>query len=99
MPVLGPVAVPAGLYTGTFIVPRDRPAVLGDPVQVDAFALVGSNIVGKTAAAFTSQTSPAPAVYSFSLINYPTDPVGPGQIFQLSGQILPRPAGHCRSMN
>ena len=91
VPVLGPLAVGAGEYNGSFTVPRDRPAILGNSVHVEAFNLVGGRTVGQANVIFTSEPLPAPTAYEFTSIHLPIDPVLPGQAFQISGQISPPP--------
>ncbi len=92
-PIFGPVAVQAGTYQGKFTVPRNRPSHLGDPVQVDGYAMVSNRVTGKASAAFTSQPIPAPIAYQFSTVNLPPGPIQPGQTFQISGEITPPPGG------
>ncbi len=88
-PIFGPVAVGAGSYQGNFTAPSNRPAHLGDPVQVQAKAIVANRAAGNATATFTSQPIPTPTVYHFSAINLPPGPILPGQPFQINGEITP----------
>ncbi|UCC88310.1 MAG: hypothetical protein JSV81_03110, partial [Anaerolineales bacterium] len=61
LPVLGPLAVGAGSYSGNFRLPGDRPDPLGGLTSVTALNLVGNRVVGKAEASFQSQEpSPSP---------------------------------------
>ncbi len=98
-PVLGPLAVGAGTFSGSFTVPADRPAHLGDPVQVDAISLVAGRVVARASFEFISQPAPAPISYQISTLSLPSSPVSPGQVFNLSGQISPPPTGALSDYN
>jgi hypothetical protein len=98
-PVLGPLAVGPGTYSGSFTVPRNRPANLGDPVMVEATSLAAGRTVASASAEFISQPPPAPTAYQLTDVRLPTSPVSPGQIFTVSGVISPPPSGPLTDYN
>jgi len=88
LPVFGPVEVSPGIFEGDFLVPADRPAILGTDVEVQAVNMVGDGPIGLAAEFFTTQ-EPDPTPYSISNVILPPDGVNPGYTFPISGQISP----------
>lgn len=91
LPLFGPVAIGGTGYNNSFVVPHDRPAMLGDPVHVEAVNLVDGRVVNRTQVNFLSQPLP-PGGYAFSRVDLPAQPVKPGEVFTINGQISPPPA-------
>ena len=88
LPVFGPVEVSPGIFEGDFLVPADRPTILGTDVEVQAVNMVGDGQIGLAAEFFTTQ-EPDPTPYSISNVSLPPDGVNPGYTFPISGQISP----------
>lgn len=91
VPVFGPAPVAGGEYSSAFIVPRDRPAVLGEPVALAAVNLVNGRAVGRSETVFESMPSPSPVDYTFSRVDLPTGEFAAGEPITVSGQISPAP--------
>lgn len=89
-PVFGPVEVDAGAYEGDFLVPGDRPLPLGNDAEVKAVNLLASQVLGTSSTFFLSQ-EPGSNVYNFTNVLLPPDPVEPGNLFTITGQITPPP--------
>ncbi len=91
-PIFGPVTVNAGSYSNTFIIPQDRPVILGDLVELTALNLTSGRLIGSAVTVFESQPIPADQVFTFSQVSLPAVQVGAGETFTVSGQISPPPA-------
>lgn len=90
IPVYGPVDVEAGTYEGDFLVPGDRSIPLGTDAEVMAVNLLANQLLGSTSTYFVSQ-EPIPSNYTFTNVELPSDPVSPGSLFTITGQISPPP--------
>lgn len=91
VPVFGPESVPAGDYSGSFIVPFDRPVPLGGDVLLEAVNLRGGKAVARTGDYFVSLPVNEMPVYSIENVVLPVAPVEPGELFEINGQISPPP--------
>jgi hypothetical protein len=91
--VMGPIPVGAGSFSGSFVVPGDRPAPLGSSTVVTATNLVHGATLGTAGAGFTSQVGPPPPVYRVANLQAPTTGVPLGGLFTITGQISPPPMG------
>ena len=91
-PIFGPVSVSDPIFNGAFIVPHDRPAVLGVRVNVEAVNLVDGRVVGRIRDGFQSQPAPGVGGYTFDRIDLPTQAVDPGQVFTIAGKFSPPPS-------
>ena len=89
--VVGPLAVGAGSYTGSFVVPGDRPQPLGAATTVRATNLAGKNVLGTAEVSFASQTAPAPVNYTFTDMVYPTGRLAGCVNIVVNGRIAPAP--------
>lgn len=91
IPVFGPAPVGRGAYSSAFIVPRDRPANLGEVVPLAAVNQVNGRRVGYSETVFESMISPDPVGYSFSYVEMPPGEFSAGEAFTVTGQITPPP--------
>jgi hypothetical protein len=91
--VVGPLAVPAGSYSGSFIVPNDRPDPLGAVAAVRASNLVVGRVVGAATGSYRSEAGPAPAAYRVADLQLPGSDLPPGSQFTITGRISPAPQG------
>ncbi len=91
VPVFGPESVTGGDYSGSFIVPFDRPVPLGGDVLLEAVNLRAGKVIAKASDYFISIPISEMPVYSIENVVLPADPVEPGEVFDLSGQISPPP--------
>ncbi|MFN2138469.1 MAG: hypothetical protein ACK2UK_21105, partial [Candidatus Promineifilaceae bacterium] len=91
VPVFGPTPVAAGSFHNLFVVPQDRPAVLGERVIVSAYNLVSGRSVGRGETVFESQTPSAPIRYTLNQIKLPEGELDAGEFFTVSGRITPAP--------
>jgi hypothetical protein len=90
--VVGPIPVGAGVYSGSFVVPGDRPDPLGSPATVLATNLVVGLAVGQAELLFESLPGEPPPVYSVADLLTDLDGVAPGGGFTIRGRIDPPPA-------
>ena len=91
--VLGPLAVSSGSYSGSFVVPGDRPDPLGTPTTMQAVNLVGGLAVGRAEAGFQSQAGLLQPRYQVTGLQLPTGALPAGSQFTIHGQITPAPQG------
>jgi hypothetical protein len=91
--VLGPLAVSSGSFSGSFVVPSDRPDPLGEATTVQAVNLVGGLAVGRAEASFQSQAGSLQPRYQVTGLQLPTSAVAAGSRFTIRGQITPAPQG------
>lgn len=89
--VLGPLPVAGSAYSGTFLVPADRPSPLGSTCTVRASMLVLGHTLATVDAAFQSLTTSPILPYSLSPIALPGGRLAPGQVFSVTGRISPVP--------
>ncbi|HET7087859.1 MAG TPA: hypothetical protein VFL17_04350, partial [Anaerolineae bacterium] len=92
-PVAGPLAVSGSVYTGTFIVPGDRPIPLGSTAAVTATNIVAGRVVGRAYADFQSQAPSSPPTYNFNNVVITSPGMKAGDPFTATGQIVPPPVG------
>jgi hypothetical protein len=86
VPVLGPVQHPGGPLQATFLVPNDRPATLGDPVEVRATQVVAGSIAATATTSFLSLPEVGDEV---DLVEF-SDPgkiLSPGERFTTTGRV------------
>ena len=96
VPVLGPLPVSAGQFSGSFVVPGDRPVPLG-PTTVAAANLVNGRLAGVAQAAFTPDVPPAPVEYHLGELHMGGTLIEPGVPLNVTGSIVPSPpAGSTR---
>ena len=94
VPLLGPLPVAVGTFSGTFTVPGDRPLPLGAATAVRVTNLANGTVAGVTEAGFGSQAPPAPPIYSFAdVVVSPAGRLMPGEAFTVTGRIVPPPSG------
>ena len=91
--VLGPLAIGGNSYSGSFIVPNDRPGPLGAATTVRAVNLVNGLIVGQAEANFQSEGGPGQPTYQVTNLQLPQGPLENGSSFTIKGQISPPPNG------
>ena len=91
--VLGPLAVSSGTFSGSFVVPGDRPDPLGTETTVQAVNLVGGLAVGRVEASFQSQAGLLQPRYQVTGLQLPTGALAAGSQFTIRGQITPAPQG------
>jgi hypothetical protein len=91
VPLLGPFPISGSSYSGAFTVPGDRPNPLGLTTTVGVLNLVNGIVVGAAEAECGSQASPPPPTYIFTNVVVPTRTLQPGELFTITGQIVPPP--------
>lgn len=93
VPIVGPVSIWGGDYSGTFVVPADRPDPLGSLVSVMAVHKVGSTEMAVTGTSFQSQPLSEEPRITFERVRIVAKEVVPGQPFSITGKITPLPEG------
>jgi hypothetical protein len=91
--VVGPLAVAAGSYSGSFVVPNDRPDPLGSLAELRAGNLVLGRVVGAATGSYRSQAGPTPVAYRVADLQLPGANLPPGSDFTITGRISPAPQG------
>jgi len=88
VPVLGPVPSRGTSWSGSFVVPGDRPSPPGAATTITAINLVSGNVVGVSApASFQSQPAPARQRPVLRDVRIPTTPLKPGESATMSGKL------------
>lgn len=93
VPIVGPVSIWGGDYSGTFVVPADRPDPLGSLVSVMAVHKVGSTEMAVTGTSFQSQPLTEEPRITFERVRIAAKEVVPAQPFSITGKITPLPEG------
>lgn len=96
--VAGPLAVEAGVYTGSFVVPDSRQSSANAAVTVTATNSVGGAPLGVGRAAFTLQPARPRPRYTFVDVELPQRSIEPGRVFTVTGRIDPPPDGALRTI-
>ena len=91
--VVGPLAVAAGSYSGSFVVPHDRPAPLGTLAEIRASNLVLGRAVGAVGGSYRSQAASPPVAYRVADLQLPGAGLPPGSEAAITGRISPAPQG------
>ncbi len=91
--VLGPLTVDGNSYSGSFIVPNDRPDPLGEVTTVRAINLVNGLTVGQAEVGFQSEVWRGQPTYQVVNVQLPQGPLENGSTFMIQGQINPPPLG------
>lgn len=91
--VIGPVAVAASQYQGSFVVPDSPAGPLPAPLPVIASNIVGDRLIGRGEGRFLPLAGSARPTFSFGDVNVSPAKLRPGDSFTITGWLLPAPAG------
>ncbi len=91
--VVGPLRVAAGSYTGSFVVPGDRPLPLGSTADLRATNLLLGRVTGAATGSFGSQAGPIPPAYRVMDLRLPPASLPSGSASTITGRISPAPQG------
>ncbi|MBM4460228.1 MAG: hypothetical protein FJ011_21095, partial [Chloroflexi bacterium] len=97
--VVGPLAVAAGSYSGSFVVPAGQTVAGAAGAAPVALAEIraGNLILGRTAGAvsgsFRTEAAPPPPAYRVADLHLPPADLPPGSAFTITGRISPAPQG------
>jgi len=89
--VFGPEPVAAGIFSGTFTVPRGRPDPLGSVAEIRAANLLLGRAAGVATGSFHSQAAPTSPAYRVADLRLPGVDLAPGSDFTITGHISPAP--------
>lgn len=101
--VVGPLAVAAGSYAGSFVVPAGNQSsevggqrAEGSPLalaEIRAANLILGRFAGATSGSFRTEAAPQPPAYLVADLQLPPADLPPGSDFTITGRISPAPQG------
>ncbi len=89
VPIRGPSSVGDTTFTGTFIVPDDRPNPISSTTVITAINLAGNQAIGRTTATFHSLDPISPTIYSIVNLSTTVPNAAGGELITITGQISP----------